>query len=211
MFAQPTATSVTLPQLLRKPWKGQIMTKHKAIALAGLVLAFAIPGPTSAVADPACPASPPVGAERSCRPLKIGGTGTVRLNTQTLQFTVEGSGLGTHTGKGLVRLANGQAQPIGFTPPNLVRLALEADVTVVAADGDKLYGHLAMTTEPFALGSAHTDEGQLTITGGSGRFEGAHGELDQTTDVSPGTFVQQNGVTWMISQMEFTSEGYVIY
>jgi hypothetical protein len=187
------------------------MFKHKAIALAGLVVAFAILSPASALADRGCPASAPVGAEGTCRPTQTSGTGTIKLNTQTLQFTVEGLGIGTHTGQGPVRLSNGQARPIGFIPPNLVRLALEADVTVVAADGDKLYGHLTMTTEPFALGSAHTDEGQLTITGGSGRFEGAHGELDQTTDVSPGTFVQQDGVTWMISQMEYTSEGYIVY
>src|SRR5262249_20785261 len=156
-----------------------------------------------------CPASPPVGAEGTCRPMKIGGTGTVRLNTQTLQFTVEGLGIGTGTGKGPVRFSDGQARVIGFTPPNLVRLALVADVTVVTANGDRLYGHTTFTTEPFALGSAHKDEGQLTITGGSGRFEGAHGELDTTYDVSAGTFVQENGVTWMISQAELsTSAGY---
>ena len=187
------------------------MTKHKMIALAGLVLALAILSPASALADPRCPASAPVGAEGTCRPLEIGGTGTVRLNTQTLQFTVEGTGTGTHTGRALVRYSDGQARVIGFTPPNLVRLALEADVTVVAANGDQLYGHTTLTTEDFALGSGHRDEGQVTITGGSGRFEGAHGELESTITVSPGTFVQQDGVTWMISQTQATSAGYVIY
>src|SRR5262245_4677536 len=111
------------------------MTKHKGIAVAGLVLAFAILSPASALAHPACPESAPVGADSTCRPLKIGGTGTVRLNTQTLQFTVEGLGIGSGTGKGPVRFSNGQSRVIGFTPPNLVRLALEADVTVVAANG----------------------------------------------------------------------------
>ena len=187
------------------------MTKLKAIALAGLVLALAILSPASALAGPECPTSPPVGAEGICRSWHSTGTGTVRLNTQTLQFTAEGPGIGTHTGRGPVRYSDGQARLIGFTPPNLVRLALEADVTVVAANGDQLYGHTTLTTEDFALGSGHRDEGQVTITGGSGRFEGAHGELESTITVSPGTFVQQDGVTWMISQTQATSAGYVIY
>ena len=187
------------------------MTKHKMIALAGLVLALVILSPASALADLGCPASAPTGGEGTCRPLQISGTGTVRLNTQTLQFTAEGPGIGTHTGRGPVRYSDGQARLIGFTPPNLVRLAAEADVTVVAANGDELYGHTTFTTEDFVLGSAHQDEGQITITSGSGRFEGAHGELDSTINVSPGTFVQQDGVTWMISPTKVTSAGYVIY
>jgi hypothetical protein len=186
------------------------MTTRKAMALAGLVLALAVLSPAAALADPDCPASAPVGAEGTCRSLQISGTGTVRLNTQTLQFTAEGTGIGTHTGKGPVRYYNGQARPIGSTPPK-VRLAAAADVTIVAANGDELYGHTTFTTEEFVLGSAHKDEGQITITGGSGRFDGAHGELDTIVDVSPGSFVQEDGVTWMISQAEVMLAGVVIY
>jgi hypothetical protein len=187
------------------------MTKLKAIALAGLALALAMLSPASALAGPDCPTSPPVGAEGICRSWHSSGTGTVRLNTQTLQFTAEGTGIGVHSGKGVLRFSDGQARVIGFTPPNLVRLAAEADVTVVAANGDEMYGRTTFTTEEFVLGSGHQDEGQITITGGSGRFEGAHGELDTTMNVTPGTFVQQDGVTWMISQSTLTSAGYVIY
>src|SRR5262245_13503934 len=112
---------------------------------------------------------------------------------------------------GRVSYYNGQARLIGFTPPNLVRLAAESDVTLVAANGDELYGHTTFTTEDFVLGSGHKDEGQITITGGSGRFEGAHGELDAAIDVSPGTFVQQDGMIWMISQVQAMLTGYVVY
>jgi hypothetical protein len=187
------------------------MTKLKAIALAGLALALAMLSPASALAGPECPTSAPVGAEGICRSWHSTGTGTVRLNTQTLQFTAEGTGIGSHTGRGPVRYSDGQARVIGFTPPNLVRLAAEADVTVVAANGDELYGHTTFTTEDFVLGSAHQDEGQISITSGSGRFEGAHGELNTTLNVSPGTFVQQAGVTWMLSQTKVALAGYVIY
>jgi hypothetical protein len=175
------------------------------------VLALGILSPASALAEPNCPESAPVGAQGTCRSLQISGTATVRLNTQTLQFTAEGTAIGTHTGTGPVHYDNGQARPIAFTPPNLVRLAAEADVTIVAANGDALYGHTTFTTREFVLGSGHEDSGQITITAGSGRFEGAHGELSATLNVSAGSFIQQGGVTWMISQSTATLAGYVIY
>ena len=188
------------------------MTKHRAITLAGLVLALAILSPASALADPGCPASAPVGARGhlSAAPDQRHGNG----QAQHSDAAVHGRGDGyrhPHRKRARPLLTTGRPGLIGFTPPNLVRLAAEADVTVVAANGDELYGHTTFTTEDFVLGSAHQDEGQITITGGSGRFEGAHGELDTTLDVSPGTFVQQDGVTWMTSQTKVTLAGYVIY
>jgi hypothetical protein len=187
------------------------MTTRKAITLAGLVLALAILSPTSVLAKAKCPASEPGGAEDKCRSLESSGTGTVRLNTQTLQFTAAGTAIGTHTGKGPAYFYNGQARPIGFTPPNLVRLAGKADVTIVAANGDELYGYTTFTTEDFVLGNAHEDEGEITITDGSGRFDGARGELDTLIHAGPGAFVQEGAVTWMVSPAEVMLAGYVIY
>jgi len=187
------------------------MSRHKLIALASLVLGAAMLSPASALAEPQCPVPARVGAQGTCRPLLTGGTATVRLNTQTLQFTAEGTGVGTLAGSGRTVFYNGQATPIGFTPPNVVRLALEADVTITGANGDELYGHSSGTTDDFVIGSAHEDRGQVTITDGSGRFEGAHGVLDSDIHVSPGTFSQDNGVTWMTSRSEATFAGYVIY
>jgi hypothetical protein len=187
------------------------MTTGKAFALAGLVLALAILSPASALAEAKCPASAPVGASGKCRPMNSSVTGTVRLNTQTLQLVANGTAIGSHTGKGPVYLYNGQARLLSFTPPNLVTIGAEADVTIVAANGDELYGHITFTTEEFVLGSAHKDEGRITITGGSGRFDGARGELKTTIHVGSGTFVQEDGVTWMVSPAEVTTTGYVIY
>lgn len=140
------------------------MTPRKAIALADLVLALASLSPASALANAKCPASASADAESNCRSLESRGTGTVRLNTQTRQFTAAGTAISTHAGAGPVSFYNGQARLIGFTPQNLVRLAGEADVTIVAANGDELYGRFTMTTADFVLGSAHKDEGQITIT-----------------------------------------------
>lgn len=186
------------------------MTTRKATALAGLVLALALLSPASAPANADCPASLPAGADGKCRSVKLISWGTVRLNTQTRDWTADGTAIGTHTGKGPVHFDNGQARLLRFTPPNLVALELEADVTIVAANGDELYGHSTGTTEDFVLGAAHKDEAHITITGGSGRFDGAHGELDAIIHVGSGTFPpEEPGV--MVSPYESTVTGYIIY
>jgi hypothetical protein len=91
-----------------------------------------------------------------------------------------------------------------------VALDLEADVSVVAANGDELYGHSTGATEDFVLGAAHKDAARITITGGSGRFDGAHWELKAIIHVGSGTFPpQEHGV--MVSPRESTVTGYLIY
>lgn len=186
------------------------MTTRKAITLAGLGFALAILSPTSALAASECPASAQANAN-SCQ-WSLQSAGTVSLNTQTRSdWTADGTAISTHTGIGPVHFRNGQARLLRFTPPNLVALEGEADVTIVAANGDELYGRYTLTTEDFVLGNAHKDEGHITITGGSGRFEGAHGELDTIVHVGSGTPVSKDGVTWLVSPYETTATGYIIY
>jgi hypothetical protein len=198
-------------QLEQTPRKEQDMTRN-TIALAGLVLALAILSPASALAEAKCPASAPAGADGKCRSVKLSSTGTVRLNTETRDWTADGTAIGTHTGEGPVSFYNGRALVFRFTPPNLVALELEADVTLVAANGDELYGHNTGTTEDFVLGAAHKDEAHITITDGSGRFDGAYGQLDAIIDVGSGTFVPaEDGVIWMLSPYQSTVTGYLIY
>jgi hypothetical protein len=189
------------------------MTVRKAIALAGLVLALVVLSPASASASAAakCPASAPAGAEAKCRPMKGIVLATVKLNKQTGSLAADGTLIGTHTGIGPVRLYNGQARPFRLTPPNLVAFELAADVTIVAANGDQLYGHFTGTTEDFVLGAAHRDEARITISGGSGRFDGAHGELNMVIHVGRGTDVVENGATWMVSRSVSTVTGYLVY
>lgn len=183
----------------------------RMLALAGLALALASLAPAAAPAKSKCPASALAEADGKCRSVKSSGTQTIRLNTQTLQFSTEGTATSTQTGEGPFYTSNGQLSLIGFTPPNLVRFAAEADVRIVAANGDELYGDLTFTTEPFAVGGPHRDDGEITITGGSGRFEGAQGELSTIINVGPGTFVQEDGVTWMISHAQVATTGYLVY
>jgi hypothetical protein len=46
-------------------------------------------------------------------------------------------------------------------------------------------------------------------TDGSGRFDGAHGELDAIVHVGSGTFVPDDGAIWMVSPYESTVTGYI--
>jgi hypothetical protein len=186
------------------------MTTRKAIGLAGLVLALAILSPASALANAKCPASMPAGVDGKCRSVKSSGTGTVRLNLLPRTWTADGTVIGSHTGKGPVHFHNGQAEILRVTQLGEVALKLEAAVTLVAANGDQMYGHTTGTTEEFAFGEAHVDEVKITITDGSGRFDGAYGELDAIIHVGDGDFpLEEPGV--MVSPWESTTTGYVIY
>jgi hypothetical protein len=186
------------------------MTTRKAIALAGLVLALAILSPASALAEAKCPASVPAGVDGKCRSVKSSGTGTVRLHIPTRTWTADGTVIGAHTGTGPVHFFNGQAELLSVTPLGEVALKLEADVTLVAANGDELYGYSTGTTEEFAFGEAHDDEAHIVITDGSGRFDGAYGKLDAIIQVGDGDFpLEEPGV--MVSPWESTVTGYLIY
>jgi hypothetical protein len=187
------------------------MTVRNAIALAGLVLALAMLSPALSLARAKCPASASAGAEAKCRPMKGIVLATVRLNTLTGSLAADGTLIGTPTGLGPARLYNGQARPFRITEPNLMAFALAADVTIGAANGDQLYGRLTGTTEDFVLGAAHRDEAHITITGGSGRFDGAHGELNMIIHVGRGTDVVENGAIWMVSRSVSTVTGYLVY
>lgn len=175
------------------------MTTRRAIARAGLVLALAVLSPASALADAG-----------GYRPTKGTGSSMIRLNTKTLHFTADGTGFMTHLARYSVHF-DGQARPIRSTPPNKVAVAAEGTMTLAAANGDELYGVFKLTTEDFVLGAGHKDTLEITITGGSGRFESADGTLEATSQIGPGTFVDEDEVTWMVSRSEDTITGQISY
>jgi hypothetical protein len=59
----------------------------------------------------------PAGADGKCRSVKMSGTGTVRLNTQTRDWTADGTAIAIHTGKARVHRYNGQARLLSLDPP----------------------------------------------------------------------------------------------
>jgi hypothetical protein len=181
------------------------MTINKAIALAGLVLALAILSPASALADAG-----------GYRPLNGTGSSTITLDLQNGFITADGSGFSTHFAHYTVHFA-GWARPSTVDPPlpPLRKLEAEGEMTLAAQNGDELYGDFHVWTGNFLLGAAHDDTMVVTITGGSGRFQGADGTLNADIQIGPGEFLFQEEEDrvpkWMVSRSQETITGQVAY
>jgi hypothetical protein len=168
------------------------MRKHKATLLIGLALALAALSPASAMAK----------AGGSDRPLKGSGSAiaTADVSTPTFEVTNEGSAKVTHLGKTTL------SSDYTFTSGAGGTFTVAGTTEFVAANGDRLF--TAFTGSGRAT-SATTSVARLhsTITGGTGRFEGASGSfttrvLTETTSVV--------GTTVTATQT-FTSHGHISY
>jgi hypothetical protein len=93
----------------------------------------------------------------------IGGPDTAFLVTTT------GTGIGTHVGQ------------FSFTLENTVNFVTGTDTgsaRLIAANGDSIYATFAGSGEPTATPNVVSITEIYTITGGTGRFAGAHGSLE---------------------------------
>ena len=133
------------------------MFTRKASALAGLVLAMAIVGPTATLAAKG-------GTDR---PFKFSATGTSVLNLSNGQGQIALTGNSTHAG---LFQQTEQSQAIPTSEPGVV--LFYSTWKSVAANGDELSGTCA--------GTGTTSDSvhflvllECTSTGGTGRFEGA--------------------------------------
>lgn len=150
------------------------MFTRKVFALAGLVLAVAVLSPAAALAN----------ADGTDRPVKISQSGTTTFTPTSAAggtlFT-EQAGIASHAGA-VTSTFNGT---LTFTSPST--FTFTGPATLVAANGDELFGDLSGTGTLTPSGSVLVHE--LTVTGGTGRFEDASGTLTGTTTnvlVSPG-------------------------
>ena len=143
-----------------------------AVAVAGLVLAFAILSPASSLAK----------TGGTDRPVTGAGTGTISLDPATGAFSGDVPGLNSQMGKVTVHIA-------GVGVPNADgTITGTGTATIVAANGDELTGTIALTQE--ALPSGHTiTTVVVTITGGTGRFADASGTLTVVCDSGPPSLV----------------------
>ena len=135
------------------------MFARKAIALVGLVLAVAVVSPTTAMAK----------AGGTERPIAISGSGTSAWSQADGTLSAEAAGIGWQLGQ-WTSTFNGT---LTFTSPTT--FTFSGSITYVVANGDELYGTLAGTT---TIGTPA--DVVLTISGGSGRFDGATGALTGT-------------------------------
>ena len=160
---------------------------RKAVALAGLVLAFAILSPASALAKTAGTDRPVTGA----------GTGTVSLDPVTGAFTGDVPGTSSQLGKVTVHI-DGVGTP---TPEGTITGTGTA--TIVAANGDELTGTIALTQTALPTGHTITTV-VVTITGGTGRFADASGTLTVVCDSGPPSHV--GGVLLITVNCKFTGQ-----
>ena len=161
-----------------------------AVALAGLVLAFAVLAPSAAVAKQG-------GTDR---PIAAKQSGTNVIDVASGAYVIDATGTESHLGK-VTAHYTGVATPTG---PNT--LSISGSSVEVAANGDKLY---ATHSGSATLDAAFNAQGTLvnTITGGTGRFENASG-------VETGTFSMQtrsfDGVT-LTSAISLSLAGSISY
>lgn len=146
-----------------------------AVALAGLVLAFAALGPAAAVAKEG-------GTDR---PFKDTESGTTIFNTLTGSFVIDTTGIASHLGK-----TTGHFDGV-VTVTGLNSFTVSGSSVMVAANGDKLFGTFSGTGTIDAAGNSQGPV-VLTFTGGTGRFENASGSESGTFSQ---VFTSTNGTT----------------
>jgi hypothetical protein len=158
------------------------MTTRKAIAaVAGLVLALAIlSSAASALANAG-----------GSRPLKATESSTINLDLRTLHFTAEGTGIGTifghyntHAEGQVERITAGEHFPRFEASGTLAVVAANGDQPT-PANGDQLTGSFKLHTSDPAPESL-TAWLDITLSDGTGRFEGAQGKLETICQVGPG-------------------------
>jgi hypothetical protein len=147
-----------------------LMPTRKLLVLAGLALAIAALAPASALAKKG-------GMDR---PVKGKASGEGVFCPVTGAGSGDSHGQATHLGK---FTAHAELQVTGFTPPNIFEAV--GNFTLVAANGDEVTGTLAgtsMATGPGPIFTGHIATYVLTITGGTGRFDGASGRIESVQE-----------------------------
>jgi hypothetical protein len=129
-----------------------------AVALAGLVLAVALLGPSAAVAKKG-------GTDR---PLKDRESGTTVLDLATGAFVSDTTGVASHLG----RTSSHIDGVVTITGPDT--FTVSGSSVTLAANGDELFGTFIGSGTTDAAGNS---AGQVTttFTGGTGRFANASG------------------------------------
>ena len=163
-----------------------------ALGFTTLLVWLAVGSPGAAVAK----------AGGTDRPVKGTASGTVRLNLVTHNYAAEVSGTTTHAG-----LYRARDEGSGAFLPDF-SFAGTGELSTVAANGDELHGRTSLTTSPFTPGAVeHTTTQVQTITGGTGRFEGATGTVTGHYEVTP---IGVEGAT-LVNHLEGTLEGTISY
>ena len=165
------------------------------VAVAGLVLALAVLGPSAALGK----------AGGTDRPVKgtTSGTVTGKLGSP-LGITIDLSGVATHLGKYSVHV-----DAVGVISGGEV--LVDGTFTVVAANGDQLTGTTTFTSPLSQLAEVHTTTAFLTITGGTGRFADASGTITSQNLETPICFAEPSCPGLIIDTLEGQLTGQISY
>ncbi len=160
---------------------------RNAVALAALVLAFAVLSPASA----------PAKAGGTDRPMEGSGSGTITLDPVTGAFTGVVPGVSSHLGEVTVQIEGTGA------PTSDGTFAGSGTTTIVAANGDELTGTMTLTQTVLPTGRTTTTVA-VTITGGTGRFADASGTL--TVICQSGGPALVDGLLLIKAECKFTGQ-----
>ena len=113
------------------------------------------------------------------RPFALNGSGVVTLITDESGHLIAalptGSGNATHLGQWTV------TGKVNYTPDQNGVLHSSGEATLTAANGDKLIFQVDGILDPVA----GVDQGFFHFAGGTGRFEGASGDLNFLVSINP--------------------------
>jgi len=115
------------------------------------------------------------------RPFALNGSGVVTLITDESGHLIgalpTGSGTATHLGQWTV------TGKVNYTPDQNGVLHSSGEATLTASNGDKLIFVVDGILDPVA----GVDQGFFHFAGGTGRFEGASGDLNFLVSINPVT------------------------
>lgn len=158
-------------------------------------MALAVIGLALLVANPAS-------AHSRCkdRPVKGSLSAVLKVDVATGNLTAEAKGVMSHVGR-FTGYQEGRIEP---QPDGSLRVL--TTFRIVAANGDEIVG-TATSTPDGAPNVPHTTTQILTITGGTGRFAKASGQLTAVYHVTPSSF---DGVT-LTNLAEGPFKGHIRY
>jgi hypothetical protein len=102
----------------------------------------------------------------------------ISINTRTGEISGSSNARLSHVGKVLIY---GRTTSTAMTPEGT---RASGPFTIIARSGDRMTGTFALVG-PLPSGGVHTSEMTMTITGGTGRYEGASGTLQASSTLRP--------------------------
>lgn len=163
---------------------------RKRVALAAVLLAFAIVSPITASAK----------VNEHSRPFRSAPSGTVTLNVRSGELEGDLIGTGSHIGLYSMHIEGSGSFAQDGT------FSATGTWFVIVANGDELSGTMTATTSAFTE-AGHTATIDMTVTSGTGRFEDAGGMIKAFNVLTVLSFDGEH----LVQHSEVTATGRISY